>query len=350
MNLIWINYAVQITLGVIIKASATVLFSFFFTNLCLRLNNPLVVLMMFGSLLTIKMEELIGNFLPKRLIILKNGVYSAKKPRMLILDKQRPATIAHSNSGIFDINQGHAKGTENLFVKGDGFEAIGKPWTFEENFASSRNRLAFPERGKIGFEEEIESGFVNGQGSQSYEDGPSKRSNPLRQPYDENITDEEFSKDFPTTAYGKKIDLLDLGDGRRKFILDGDVFIKMLDLETNSSIPHYSTISCDWAELVLGKDGNTTAESFGQISKIHARGNVKLFQPLRKSSAGELGWVKESGLVYLSNNAKVFHQQWGEAQGEEIIVFEKDGRAEVIGGNQGRSRLILPPLGKPKKP
>ena len=80
-----------------------------------------------------------GTGLPKSTDNLEQGVYSAKNPRMYILDEQRPATIAYSNSGLFDINQGHARGNENLFVKGDGFEAIGKPWTFEENFASSRN-------------------------------------------------------------------------------------------------------------------------------------------------------------------------------------------------------------------
>ena len=102
--------------------------------------------------------------------------------------------------------------------------------------------------------------------------------------------------------------------------------------------------------MFLGKDDNASVESFGQISKIHALGNVKLIQPLRKSSAGELRWSHESGLVYLYKNAKVFHQQWGEAQGEEIIIHENDGHAEVIGGSEGRSRLILPPLGKSNKP
>ena len=115
---------------------------------------------------------------------------------------------------------------------------------------------------------EIESGFVNGQG-QSYEEGSSEISNPLSQPYDENIPDEEFSKDFPTTAYGKKkIDLLDLGDGKRQFILEDDVFIKMLDLETNSSTPHYSTITCDWAELFLGKDGMPQQSPLGKFPRF----------------------------------------------------------------------------------
>ena len=280
---------------------------------------------------------------------LSDGVYSAKNPKMFILDEQRAATMAQSKSGIFDINQGQAKGSENLFVKGDGFEAIGKPWTFEENVDSSRNRLAFSERGKIGFEEEIESGFVNGVG-QAHEHGPIDKSNRADQSSNHNLMEEEFSKDFPTVAYGGKIELLDLGEGRRKFVLENDVFIRMADYEGNSSKSDYSTISCDWAELFLGNDVNSTEDSFGQISSIHALGNVKLIQPLRKSSAGELKWSEESGRVYLFKSARVFHQKWGEAQGEEIIIYEKDGRAEVIGGNQGRSRLILPPLGKTNKP
>jgi hypothetical protein len=349
MNSIQMNLSVQMTPVMVIKNFAIILTSFFLTDQCLATDPAL------NGVYDVRIPTYDDNgrinweLFAEEADNLEEGVYSAKNPRMFILDEQRLSTIAQSNSGVFYINHGQAQGTENLFVKGDGFEAIGKPWTFEENVASSRNRLAFSERGKIGFNEGIESGFVNGSG-QGPSPGSRIRGNPLIQSSDKNITDEEFSKDFPTTAYGKKIELLDLGDGRRQFILEGDVFIKMLDLENNSSVPYYSTISCDWAELLLGKDGNTSSESFGQISKIHARGNVNLIQPLRKSSAGELNWTEESGRVYLFNNAKVFHQKWGEAQGEEIIVHEKDGRAEVIGGSQGRSRLILPPLGKTRKP
>ena len=272
---------------------------------------------------------------------LAEGLYSAKNPRMFILEEQRPTTIAQSSSGVFNTTQGKAQGSENLFVTGDGFEAIGKPWTFEENLASSRNRLAFSEQGKIGFEAEVESGFVNGAGSSKANTSLSAND------FASVASDDSFSQEFPTTAYGKKIELLDLGEGKRKFTLEHDVFIRMLDLETNTTTPQYSTINCDWAELFLGKDENASrVESFGQISQIHAKGNVRLIQPLRESSAGELSWLQESGRVYLYKKAKVFHQKWGEAQGEEIIIYEKDGRAEVIGGNEGRSRLLLPPLGK----
>ena len=61
MNVIWINYAVQITLGVIMKVSATILFSFFLTNLCLATEQSLNGAYDVRILLTMIMEELIGN-------------------------------------------------------------------------------------------------------------------------------------------------------------------------------------------------------------------------------------------------------------------------------------------------
>jgi lipopolysaccharide export system protein LptA len=67
---------------------------------------------------------------------------------------------------------------------------------------------------------------------------------------------------------------------------------------------------------------------------------------LRKSSANELKWSEQSGQVNLHGNAKVSHQKWGVAIGEHIILLEEDGRAEVIGGNKGRSKLLLPALNK----
>ncbi len=276
---------------------------------------------------------------------LDEGIYSAQNPKMFILEDQRPATIANSNTGFFNLGQGLAKGREHLFVEGDGFEAIGRPWTFEENITDARNCLAFSEQGKIGFESQVNAGFVGVS-----DEGVNKRSKKSKPSFtaDEihSIDSPNFSKDFPTTAYGRKIDIFDLGDGRRRFLLQTDVFIEMQDIESNGSDPQVSTISCDWAELFLGSDGNSSTNSFGSISEIHALGNVKLNQPLRESSADELNWSEESGQVNLHGNAKVSHQKWGVAIGEHIILLEEDGRAEVIGGNKGRSKLLLPALNK----
>jgi len=274
---------------------------------------------------------------------LDEGVYLAQKPKIYILESQRPVTIASSNTGFFNLGTGLAKGREPLFVEGDGFEAIGRPWTFEENISNARNRLAFSEQGKIGFEGEVGAGFVG---------VPNRvRENPSRneptKPTSSTLPSRgspNLSKDFPTTAYGKRIEIFDLGDGRKRFLLQNDVFIEMYDIESNES--KRSTITCDRAELFLGVGGKSKTNFFGRISHIHAIGKVKLTQPLRESSANELKWSEESGQVNLHGKAKVSHQKWGEASGEHIILLEEDGRAEVIGGNQGRSRIILPALNK----
>lgn len=270
---------------------------------------------------------------------IEEGVYSARRPKMIFLESQQPATTAESNSGYFNIEHGKASGTENLFVQGQGFEAIGKPWSFDEDLTDARNRLAFSEQGKIGFESVVDSGFITGKSKvppETLKNGDLNKSGE---------SDEyEFSKNFPTTALGDKIDLFDLGNGNRKVILQNNVFIKMVDTETNATVDNFSTMTSDWAEIYLGNDANKTSDSFGKISQIHALGDVKLNQPLRKSSADELKWNDQSGKVELFGDAKVFHQEWGEAQGEKIIIWEIDGRAEVIGGKQGRSRLLLPTM------
>ena len=275
---------------------------------------------------------------------LDEGIYSAQNPKMFILEDQRPATIANSSTGFFNLGQGLAKGAKHLFVEGEGFEAIGKPWTFEENITDARNCLAFSEQGKIGFESQVDAGFV-----EVSDEEVKKRGKVTSSP--DNIHSMKlpnFSKDFPTTAYGRKIYIFDLGGGRRRFLLQKDVLIEMQEMESNSSDPQVSTITCEWAELFLGSDGNSSSNLFGRISKIHALGKVKINQALRRSSADELKWSEESGQVNLHGNAKVSHQKWGEASGEHIILLEEDGRAEVIGGNQGRSRIILPALKEPK--
>lgn len=281
----------------------------------------------------------------KEVDAVQEGVYLAKEPMIFLLEDQKPATIARSNYGLFNTQKGVANGSGYLLVEGEGFEAIGKPWTFEEDRASATNRLAFSEHGKIGFEEEVDSYFgkANGVGASN----PSSNTEENNSVYKDREPD--FSKDFPTTAYGDKIYLDDLGDGKKRFLLEKDVLIKMKDLESNTSETGFTTISCDWAEILIGKDGNDSAfDSFGMISQIHALGKVELIQPMRKSSADELKWTEESAQVVLLGSAKVSHKKWGEAQGEKIIISEKNGRAEVIGGNEGRSRVLLPALNKIK--
>lgn len=274
--------------------------------------------------------------------VVGQSIYSAKNPKMFILENQKPSTIAKTSSGIFNIGEGMARGDENLLVEGEGFKAIGRPWTFEENTSGSKSQLAFSEQGKIGFDEGVDAGFVRGKSQNISKASMDARPEIMHG----TMEDSEFSHEFPTTAYGEQIYIFDLGEGKKRFLLQKNVFIRMEDTESNSSEPNFSTIHCEWAEILLGKDEDTSTDAFGKISQIHATGNVKLKQPLRSSSADELKWSQGSGRVDLSGSAKVFHQKWGAAEGEKIVISQKDGRAEVIGGKEGRSRLLLPGLNK----
>ena len=134
---------------------------------------------------------------------LDEGIYSAKNPKMFILEDQRPATIANSNTGFFNLGQGLAKGGEHLFIEGDGFEAVGRPWTFEENITDARNCLAFSEQGKIGFESQVNAGFVGVSDEGVNKRSPKGKSTSI--PDDKHSMDlPNLSKDFPTTAYGRE--------------------------------------------------------------------------------------------------------------------------------------------------
>ena len=131
--------------------------------------------------------------------VVGQSIYSAKNPKMFILENQKPSTVAKTSSGIFNIGKGIAQGDDNLLVEGEGFQAIGRPWTFEENIAGSKSHLAFAEQGKIGFEEGVDAGFVRGGESQDSTKVSSGAGSGI-------MTDAskmtEFSQEFPTTAYG----------------------------------------------------------------------------------------------------------------------------------------------------
>lgn len=101
-----------------------------------------------------------------------------------------------------------------------------------------------------------------------------------------------------------------------------------------------ASIRCDVAEIFLGngQDGQT------EISKIDASGSVKLTQVGRECWADHLQWDTNKSQVVLRGNARVLDAEWGEAAGEKILLEKGRGRAEVIGGKQGRSKLSLPNL------
>ena len=176
--------------------------------------------------------------------------------------------------------------------------------------------MAFAEHGKIGFEEGVDAGFVRGGESQDSTKVSSGAGSGIM--IDASMM-AEFSEEFPTIAYGEEIHIYDLGGGKKRFLLQKNVFIRMEDTESNCSTPEYSTINCGRAEILLGPDDNgTKVHAFDKISQIHATGAVKLNQPSRRSSADELKWSQGSGRVDLFGNAKVFHKNGSCRRGKNV--------------------------------
>ena len=60
----------------------------------------------------------------------------------------------------FDLGLGSAFGKDRLVVDGEGFEAEGRQWSFEEVDKGARNRLEFSQDAKVAFAHEV-GGFLH---------------------------------------------------------------------------------------------------------------------------------------------------------------------------------------------
>ena len=273
----------------------------------------------------------------KEVEVLGDKKYNAKQPVMRIVERNRPVSKAYSASGTFDLGLGTAFGKDRLVVDGEGFEAEGRQWSFEEVKKGARNRLEFSEDAKVTFADEVGSLFA--LGPKMPEEKNEHQLN--RTPANRNSKE---SRKFPTLAHAKKFELVDLGKGRHKFLLEENVHIEMEFDDANLSGKQLVTISCKHAVIDLGEEDNSSSQVIGKILRIHAKGKVKLTQPGRSCVAENLIWNAKGGELLLDGGAMVSDDQWGEATGERIILHKEDGRAEVIGSKNGRSKLSLPGL------
>lgn len=270
--------------------------------------------------------------------LLGDKKYLAKEPRMRMLESNRPVSEARSVSGTFDLGNGSAYGADRLIVDSEGFEAEGREWTFQEIQKGARSRLAFTDDARVGFTHELGTLFAAGpsvpviENSRVSPKGGHRKKEPSK------------NRKFPTLAYAKKFELIDLGKGRHKFLLEKEVLLEIEFSEDNSSEIQLATISCDRAVVDLGPEDNSSIQAIGKILRIHAEGEVRMKQPGRFCSAQKFHWQAAGGEVVLNGEAVVLDDQWGEASGERIILRKEDGRAEVVGGEKGRSRLALPSL------
>ena len=97
-------------------------------------------------------------------------------------------------------------------------------------------------------------------------------------------------------------------------------------------------------EILLVKENNTTEAPLGQVSKIFATGSPILKQLGRTSFCKEMTLDAKLGMVLLYGAARVVDEEWGEAIGEKIILEKGTRMARVVGEEEGRARILLPPL------
>ncbi len=265
--------------------------------------------------------------------------YRAREPRMRMLEQNQAVSRARSSSGIFDLDKGSARGDQRLVVEGHGFQAEGENWEFEEISTAGRSRLVLSSQAKVAFADEVGTLLA---GSPSIpKKGYPKDSRKVTADKD-NIV--ENATEFPTSAWAEKFELIDLGEGRHKFLLEGEVCIEMQFTESSDSEIELATIHCMDAVVDLATAQNAQRDALGKVVSIHAKGGVRMKQPGRSCQSNSLLWNAQDGLVTLDGNASVVDDQWGIAEGDRIILRKEDGRAEVVGPQNGRARLSLPAL------
>lgn len=248
--------------------------------------------------------------------------YLAQNPVLEILGRDKTSSLARSDSGIFDLAGRTAAGDNRMTLTGNGFEAEGQDWSFEEQGRDDILRFVFDENTRIAFEHpfnELLAGL------------PQSSSHPLLPPSKSSLKKKMENKNpFPSIAHAERFEVISLPDGGHQFLLDGNVSVNTED----------ASITCKFAEIKL----STRTDGPGEVSSILATGSVNLKQLGRECWADQLEWDSNDSQVSLLGNARVMDGEWGVASGEKILLEKGKGRAQVIGGNQGRSKLSLPNL------
>lgn len=248
--------------------------------------------------------------------------YLAQDPVLEILTPDQTSNLAESDQGVFNLAERKAQGESRMTLTGSGFEAEGEGWSFEEKDRAKKHRFIFEENTRIAFEHPF-SELLAGL--------PPASPNPLLPPSQSSKKKkQENTNTFPSIAHAERFEVIALKDGGHQFLLEGNV----------SVTTENASISCESAEIQLSKRKDGAVE----VSSIHAKGSVNLMQLGRECWADQLMWDANDSKVSLIGNARVMDNEWGEATGEKILLEKGKGRAQVIGGKQGRSKLSLPNL------
>jgi lipopolysaccharide export system protein LptA len=225
-------------------------------------------------------------------------------------------SLAKSKRGLFKPSQGKAWGDTLLEIQGKGFWAQGKRWSWANKIDQGDQLMAFKENGEVLFKENLLL-----EKNQKPENSTS--------PKDQDTI-------FKTHTSANYIEILELSPSQNRFLLEGQVTVKSESLE----------IECAWMEILFEKDVNASKgdSSLGKISKIMARGKVEMKQYGRRSYADELTIEARTGQALLKGNARVEDDEYGIAEGSEIVLEKGKRRAQVIGGKGKRPSLQLPEI------
>lgn len=245
----------------------------------------------------------------------KDGIYEAFD---LVLETMTGfnESNASSKQGLFNPNLGQAWGESFLEVQGKGFWAKGKKWTWANKIELGDQLMAFKESGEVLFEDNL------------LLEKRKLKKDPIPKKVETSL--------FNTHTSANYIEILELSPSQNRFLLEGQVSVKSESLE----------IECAWMEILFEKDANASKESstLGKIGKIIARGKVAMKQTGRRSYADELVIETLSDRAVLKGNARVEDDEYGVAEGNEIVLEKGKRRAKVIGGKDVRPSLQLPEI------
>ena len=263
-----------------------------------------------------------------------DDIFHGIEPVLYFFSNQILETTAKSNSGEFFINKGEARGREMFEVLGEGFNARGLNWSWENKARAGENQIIFKEQSNVVFFKGLNNFFGN--------NSKISESNCSPDNLDNNFTSEKEVL-TPTIANANYLEFLTVDENTHRFLLEGNVSISGNNL----------FLTCDKIEVLFTKDGNSTGTPIGEVSIMDAFENVMLQQTGRTSYAERMTLDVKEGTALLIGSARVVDDEWGEASGEKIILEKGNRIAKVVAGKNGRSKLKLPPLpnlGFGKKP
>ena len=251
--------------------------------------------------------------------------YEAKDPILRTIAGFGRIMDATTTEGVFNVQQGMARGQDTLRVRGDGFFAQGEDWMWQEKAEDGVHKMAFRKDGLVSFSADEISLFASSNDSVS-----------SLPPNDVGKPQKPVSlNNRPAMAEADYIEMIALEEGGYRFLLEGMVSISGGEVE----------IACSQMEVFLHADTNSSSSTkFGNLKEIKAVKSVTLKQPGRVCHADRLSLNGITGVALLEGSAKVIDDLWGTASGEKIILERGTRRARIVKTEKGRPRLTFPEI------